>query len=185
MPWVRHAGRLARAVSLTPSIHILSHSHTRPAQVLNGPTADMTYNEVQDRIASWALEVSGLSPAQFTHGWNQGSVDANTRFASKYVAFRSVIGTPTFLLNAVRVLLLCAGQCEHKVAVASINASWGDTCCQFNRCLHSRRSSLHNHVCGVNKHVSNQVPLPELGSGSTVKDFSKYIDPLVSATERA
>lgn len=72
-------------------------------QVLNGPTFDQTPSEVQTRILSWLGEASGLPAPQLLRAYSSSAADINTRFSFKNACLRSVYGTPTFLINQVRM----------------------------------------------------------------------------------
>jgi len=67
----------------------------------NSPTMDMTMTQVIDSVAAYTEKSGFASKADFTKGIMNADINEETRISWKYACSRSVVGTPTFMVNGV------------------------------------------------------------------------------------
>lgn len=76
--------------------------------IYNAATADMTYNQVVDLVATWATDGTGATTENYYTGMNSSTTigsqcEMNARYAWKYIAIQGVFATPMFQIDGLKV----------------------------------------------------------------------------------
>jgi len=70
----------------------------------NAPTRNMTIDSVISSLSAWTEKLNiGVSASSFSKGINDDDINEETRVSWKYACSRSVLATPTFMMNGVYI----------------------------------------------------------------------------------
>lgn len=82
--------------------------YAKQPAIYNSATADMTYNQVLQLVADWAVAGTGVSTAQYYAGMNSStsvgsSCEMGARYMWKYCTLQHAFATPLFQVDGLQV----------------------------------------------------------------------------------
>jgi hypothetical protein len=120
LPYHQQAFILSKAATLVnyyspDSVFVFMNSvFANQASVYNDATADMTYNEVVQMVAEWAINGTGVTSEQYKEGMSfvgggvnsdaATTIEMDTRYMFKFEGLHDAFATPFFHINGVSVL---------------------------------------------------------------------------------